>query len=310
MGLRQSTRRGDLTVDTRTAFARYEAIRAALPDANFPSHSRKVMHLGAWVGEFDTILLDAFGVLNIGETAIPGAVDFITAIRRTGGRVMILSNSAGVPTAASLAKFHRLGFDITADEIVTSRDALKAALAAGSPRRWGVMAGESSQIDELGVDVCSLGDADAPYDDADGFILLGSAGWTPTRQDRLAEALLSRPRPVLVGNPDLVAPRENGLSLEPGWFAHDLADRVRGYRPVFHGKPFGDIFDLALARLGDVDPARTLMVGDTLHTDILGGAAAGLRTCLLCNYGFLAGQDTDALIAQSAIRPDLLSSYI
>lgn len=298
-----------MAVDAAWAFARYEAVREALPQAGFPARSVHAAHLGEAVAAYDTILLDAFGVLNIGTRAIPGAVDFIAALRDAGKRVMVVSNSASVPSAASHAKFIALGFDFSPAEIVTSRDALKAALRALSPHRWGVMAATDSQIAELGVEAHALTDDPDGYDRAEAFILLGSADWTDARQDRLVDSLRRIPRPVLVGNPDLVAPREDGLSLEPGHFAHDLAARA-GVTPVFHGKPFPGIYDLVRERLGPLDPARTLMVGDTLHTDVLGGAAFGLRTCLLRDYGLLAGQDIGALIHASGIRPDLVAAQL
>ena len=85
--------------------------------------------------------------------------------------------------------------------------------------------------------------------------LLGSAGWTERRQTLLEAALQDWPRPVWVGNPDVVAPRQEGFTIEPGYYAHRLADRT-GIVPRFFGKPFGNIFDTALARLdGAVDPA-------------------------------------------------------
>src|SRR5690606_8371232 len=99
-----------------------------------------------------------------------------------------------------------------------------------------------------------------------------------------AERLAARPAPVLIGNPDLVAPRESGLSIEPGHFAHDLLDRV-DCEVRFFGKPYANAFDAAIAAVeaerGPVDRSRVAMVGDTLHTDILGGAGAGLRTVLV-----------------------------
>ncbi len=78
------------------------------------------------------------------------------------------------------------------------------------------------------------------------------------------------------------------------------------YRRSFFGKPFGNIFDLAFAQLGRFDPARTIMVGDSLHTDILGGQAAGLKTALIADYGFFAGQDVDGPITASGIQPDYI----
>jgi glycerol 3-phosphatase-2 len=47
-------------------------------------------------------------------------------------------------------------------------------------------------------------------------------------------------------------------------------------------------------------------VGDSLHTDILGGQAAGVKTALIAGYGFFAGNDVEAPIALSGIKPDYI----
>ena len=46
-------------------------------------------------------------------------------------------------------------------------------------------------------------------------------------------------------------------------------------------KPHPDIFDHALALMGNPQRERVLMVGDTAESDILGGMNAGLDTCWL-----------------------------
>lgn len=48
------------------------------------------------------------------------------------------------------------------------------------------------------------------------------------------------------------------------------------------------------------------MVVDSLHTDILGGHAAGIASALITGYGFLAGQDAEAAIEASGIAPDFM----
>jgi len=174
------------------------------------------------------------------------------------------------------------------------------------PLKWGLKATESLGREDIeAFDMTYLAEDSAQYDAAEAFVLLGSAVWTEVRQDLLEASLRRAPRSVYVANPDIVAPRETGFSTEPGAFAHRLADAT-GIEPQFFGKPFGNIFDLAFARLGKVDKARTLMVGDSLHTDILGGQAAGLKTALIADYGFFAGHDVADPIAASRIEPDYI----
>ena len=44
-------------------------------------------------------------------------------------------------------------------------------------------------------------------------------------------------------------------------------------------KPSKSFFDAAFARIEGFDPAKAMMVGDSLSSDILGGINAGIRTC-------------------------------
>jgi HAD superfamily hydrolase (TIGR01450 family) len=292
-------------LDAASACARYEAIRARLPAARFPAASRRAGSLADIADEIDAFVLDGFGVLNVGERAIPGAPARVAALRAAGKRVLVLTNGATRPTPEASAKYARLGFALAPDAVVSSRDALALALAAHSARRWGFAATAASAIEALAPGALLLGDDPAPYAAAEAFALLSGDAWGPARQALLLDALRARPRPVLVGNPDLVAPREDGLSLEPGFWAHQIADET-GIAPAFYGKPFPDAFAMAAARLGPVDPRRVAMVGDTLHTDILGGAAQGWRTVLVLDHGLLRGLDADRPIAESGIVPDFI----
>lgn len=295
--------------DPARAFEAYLGVRGRLPDARFPSSWRAIRNLGEIAAEFDLILLDAYGVLNVGETPIPGAASRIAALRAQGTAVMVVSNSAGYPKRHMMRRYARLGFDFDPDEVVTSREALLARLDTMPPRRWGVMLSPAPGDEELHpYGIACLGDDRADYDRAEGFLLVGSHGWTERRQSLLVASLRAEPRPVLVGNPDLVAPREDGLSQEPGHFAHRLVEEA-GVTPEFVGKPFRGIFDLALARRASV-PRRVLMVGDTLHTDILGGAHMGFATALVTGDGSLSGLDVERAIATSGIAPDFVTTRI
>lgn len=292
-------------MDPARALAAYLEVRHRLPAATFPAEWQVADTLAEIVKPFDLVLLDAYGVLNVGETPVPGAAERVAALRAAGKAVMVVSNSAGYPKRRMMERYARLGFDFKPEEVVTSREALLAHLARDVPRRWGVMLEGESGGDALdGLKTLRLGNDRAAYDAADGFLLIGSDGWTEARQGLLEASLEARRRPVLVGNPDLVAPREGRLTLEPGFFAHRLVDRTN-IAVRFFGKPFPEIFELAMSRHA-VDPSRVLMVGDTLHTDVLGGRHMGFASALVTGYGALRDIDVAEAIRLSGMVPDFV----
>lgn len=294
-------------------FDRYESIRSRLPLAATgsvaESPSQAIPDLAAIEDRFDAYLFDSFGVLNVGDTPIKGARERLARLHDLGKKVIILTNAATPPAAALQAKYDQMNFGVSADRIVSSRAVLAAHMETfGADWVWSVIAPAASRIDELPDRTVTFDVASAAS--ADGVVFLSSQGWSVARQDQLTATLQARPRPFLIGNPDLVAPRETMLSLEPGAFAHDLADRI-GIVPEFFGKPFANAFEAALEILPpDLPRARILMVGDTLHTDILGAAAAGIASLLVTDHGVLRDLDIAACIAAAGIRPNYIAPHI
>ncbi len=301
---------GNQSVDPASAFAAYLRVRKRLPATTRGGRALKAKFADI-VEPFDLILFDAYGVLNVGENAIPGAAETVAALRTAGKSVAVVSNSAAYPKSHMMARYAKLGFDFLPSEVVTSREALMRRLEAEPRRRWGVMLNPEVELGEIAsLDATILADAPADYDQVEGFLLIGATGWAEQRQNLLESTLLRDTRPVFVGNPDLVAPRETGLSLEPGWFAHRLVDAT-GVAPVFLGKPFPEVYDIIMERRAEpIAPERVLMVGDTLHTDVLGGCHAGFATALVTDYGSLAGLDVIDAIERSEIVPDFIVAHI
>lgn len=290
-------------------FRRYEDIRHRLPAAEFPTKSRSIEHLADLAGEIDVFFLDAFGVLNVGDSPVPGAVERLEALAALGKQIFVITNGASYGAAHALDKYRSFGFDFVPQQVISSRNTARAALTTFSTNMiWGVVAMPAADLDEIDAKTVLLLDDPETYDEVDGVLFLSSAEWTPARQFLLTQSLKKHRRPVLVANPDLVAPREYGLSIEPGYYAHELADNT-GIKPQFFGKPFANIFSygLAMPALKDIPKHRIAMVGDTLHTDILGGAAAGIRTVLITDHGLLKDENIPELIASSGIVPDFIA---
>lgn len=170
------------------------------------------------------------------------------------------------------------------------------------------MAPQRAYIEEFPVRTVRLAQDNAPFDEVDAFVFLSTdtGAWSDAQQAKLRRTMSNQPRTVLVGNPDVAAPNEAGFFLEPGHFAHELAE-IPGVSAHFFGKPFANAFEHALDRLSRaVDPSRVAMVGDSLHTDILGGAAAGFRTVLVTGHGLFSGEDASPYIKASGIVPDFI----
>ena len=281
--------------------------RADLPAPLRRGKGEPAAGLAALAYRYDAFILDGFGVINVGREPIPGIVDAVRELRDAGKAVMVFTNGAGRPTHWTARRYAGWGVDIPERFVVSSRDALEAELAARPrPGIWGVMAKPDSELETFPVAAALLGDDDALYREASGFVLLRSGDWTPARHHRLAEALRSAPRPVFVANPDVSAPYPDGrFSAEPGYWAIRLEVET-GVRCERFGKPFANAFDLAIDRLGPAGLRRdrVAMVGDGLCTDILGGLAAGLGAVLVTDHGLVRDLDWRAWSERTGIMPD------
>ncbi|PVA11055.1 haloacid dehalogenase [Pelagivirga sediminicola] len=281
-------------------FDRYEQIRPRLPSAPPRSGTQNITALTDIASDAAAFVFDAFGVLNVGDTLIEGADRRLDELRALNCQIRILTNAASYDRAGAVTKFANLGINIAPDEIITSRD---AALGSVTPGLWGAIAAPEDGLQDIGQDVLRLGDDPRAYDRVDGFLFLSSSGWTDARQALLQASLSVRDRPVLIANADLVAPRDDGFSLEPGHYGHLLLDGGAG-QVRFFGKPFPEVYDLVEATLSGTARDRIVMCGDTLHTDILGAAARGWRTVLVARDGLFAGHDTADFCDRAALHPD------
>ena len=285
---------------TQSIFDRYQEVRARFPDVTPRVDSLGITSLLDIADQVDAFVFDAFGVLNVGETMIPGADTRLDQLRKRGCAIRILTNAASYDREGAIAKFKRLGLRVEDDEIITSREAALQHVGEG---HWGVIAAKSDPLSDLPDTVTRLEDDADAYAKVDQFLFLSTADWTPLRQDMLLSAMQHRPRKLLIGNADLAAPRDNGFSIEPGHYGHQIADQFPGYVQFF-GKPFPEVYDLIEASLTSLTPDRIAMCGDTLHTDILGAASRGWRTVLVTQDGLFAGYDTQPFSKQSLLFAD------
>ena len=298
------------------AFIRYEQVRNRLPKDNFNKEHKSLNISGLLeiADDFDTFFFDAYGVLNVGDEAIAASVPVVKELQKMGKNCFVLSNAAGFTHNSYQAKYLNYGFDFSLENIIISRDALIEELKnADKSKTYGFITRNEKQDDLFNLGLKTIHQDEKGFWDSDIFLFLGSMGWNWDLQKKWLEELNKNPRPILLGNADLISPKGGEEVLEAASFVLNLEDKIFKNTKVF-GKPYPAIYEAGvreLKRQGKVfKPERTLMIGDTLHTDILGGNSFGIKTALVIGYGFFNGLDWREFADLSAIYPDFVMQSI
>ena len=249
--------------------------------------------LGAIAARYDVVLSDIWGVVHNGVRAHPLAVEALLAYRRQGGRVVLISN-APRPKGPIIAMMDGFGVPRDAyDDVVTSGDATRVVLERyrGHTVHYVGPPGENDSLFE-GLDI-TLGPAEL----AKAIVVtdLDTDDDTPDMYNERITGWLSRNLPLIAANPDRVVEHGDRLIYCGGALA-DLYE-ARGGMIIMVGKPYKPIYAEAL-RLAEKaagsapDRSRILAIGDSVRTDAIGAAGAGLD--LLFVTGSIHAAELDA----------------
>ncbi len=266
------------------------------------------------VGRFDTFLVDQFGVLHDGQRPYAGAVATLRRIRAEAKRIVLVSNS-GKRSQTNAERLRGLGFPPDCyDLLVTSGEVAWRMLSGGNltiphgsqrPVRCLLLErdGDGSPIASLGYETV---DSAA---DADLVLIAGSEGDRLSLADyrqRLAPAA-ERNLPALCTNPDKVMLTASGPCFGAGRIA-EMYEQLGG--PVtWIGKPYPDIYRVAIAEIAAASTDRILCIGDSVEHDIAGAHRAGLTSALVIDTGILAGLSEAELLetyARHEATPDFV----
>nr|XP_021406747.2 glycerol-3-phosphate phosphatase [Lonchura striata domestica] len=245
----------------------------------------------------DTLLFDCDGVLWRGEAAVSGAAAVLGKLAAAGKRLCYVTNNSGRTRAAYTEKLRRLGFPpaeprhIFSSAFCAARY-LRQALPPGAAAYVLGSAALAAELEAVGIPHLGPGPAalpgpapadwlQAPLEPAVRAVLVGfDEHFSYAKLCQALRYLLRGPDCLLVGtNRDHRLPLEGGAGI-PGTGCLVKAVETAAQREAFIvGKPNRFMFDCVAAEF-PVDPARTIMVGDRLDTDILMGNSCGLTTLL------------------------------
>ncbi|SDE62196.1 NagD protein [Auraticoccus monumenti] len=235
-------------------------------------------------------LTDMDGVLVHEQHAIPGAAEFIAALRRNDRRFLVLTNNS-IFTARDLrARLAATGIDLPEENIWTSALATAAFLAEQASERTAYVIGEAGLTSALHEAGFVLTDQQPEY------VVLGETRTYSFEAITKAIRLLLAGAKFIATNPDATGPSTEGPLPATGSVAA-LITRATGVEPYYVGKPNPLMMRSSLNRI-DAHSETTVMIGDRMDTDVVSGLEAGLRTVLV-----LTGSTTRTGVDAYPYRP-------
>lgn len=270
------------------------------------------------IGKFDLLLFDAYGVLNRGSAPIEGAKEAVNVCFDRNIPCLVVSNNASEKPSRVWQKLQKMGFPFALEQIITSGLAV-GPFVADSPYREQpyLLIGTADSASDYAPNPEQLLLNPPNGQDQIGkkpayVLICSNRDYYGGLQQEVVEGWLARdPLPLLVANPDMVVQDDDGTPVVVAGYTADHLAKKFGCGVVGVGKPFSPVYQLALQHHPDIASNKILMVGDSLTTDILGGAAMGFSTCLTLSG--LHGRDAaniEKVCEQWAIKPDYIVESI
>lgn len=265
----------------------------------------------AVVDKYKVIFFDAFGVLKTYNGLIPGIENTFAYLKENNKDFYVLTNDASRSPEELADSYHRLGmYDIVPDCIISSgmlaREYLELKVNHGTVVYLGTEK-SAHYIETAGLKTLSISKFDL-HDSAEvnAVVMLDDEGFDwHTDLNKTVNLLRKRNIPVIVANTDATYPVSKGqLAIAIGGVGK-MIETIVGKQFIRFGKPDAQMFIFAYEHIRDfptVGKKDILMVGDTLHTDIMGGNKFGLDTVLVLT-GNTQAEEAEIRIQSTGIIP-------
>lgn len=220
-------------------------------------------------------IFDMDGTIYLGNHVFDFAVSFIKKLRKSGRRVLFFTNNASHNYNFYINKLSKMGFEPSADEILSSADVTinflknhrngKKVYLVGTPELH-------KMFSDCGISMAS--------DDGEADIVVSSFDTTLTyRKLECACRYIQNGAEYLCTHPDFNCPTENGAIPDSGAIAAMII-AATGVTPKYFGKPYADTLNTICEYTG-IDKRDMCIFGDRLYTDIAFGKNHGVLSVLV-----------------------------
>lgn len=240
------------------------------------------------------IISDLDGVAYRGEQPIPESVQAFRAWHARSVPYAFVTNNSTKSAAQFAAKLNGMGIAATAAQVFSTISATAAVMLQRWRRGTSIFAiGEKPLFEAL---------EEAGYrqtgENAE-VVILGFDSDLSYAKLRTAVRAALHGATVIVTNPDVLTPVNDGYDPCVGTLAAAVTAAVPNAVPIIVGKPQPFMIEQALAYLG-TKKSKTVMIGDQINTDIAAGQSAGLRSILVTSdvpFNAVAGITPDRTVS-------------
>lgn len=239
-------------------------------------------------------LIDMDGVIYRGSEVIDGAIDFIDRLRKHSLPFIFVTNNSQRTPIDIATRLQRLGFDVHQENVYTSALATAQYLSDQKPSGTAYVIGEGGLLTALHAVGYAIVDSSPDY------VVIGEGRTLTLESIERAVQMVADGAKLIATNLDPSCPtQDNGV--RPGCGAIvKMIEEATGFRAFSPGKPSPVIFRAARKQLG-LRSGETIMIGDTMETDILGAVQLGYTGVLVLSGG--SKQDD---LRQFAYKPDYI----
>ena len=269
------------------------------------------------IKSYKAVFLDSYGVVKNHRGLIAGVPEIIDSIRDEMP-FRILTNDASRSAERQVEKFARQGLSgLKETEIITSGMMAKMFLANKIPNGKIAYLGTTqaaAYIIEANLEAIPVGQVTLQnIDEISAMVFLDDEGFDWNFDINATLNLLRKKNiPAIVANSDKIYPvAKNDVSIATGGIAQ-LVESILGRKFIHFGKPDSQMFMYAfeqLQKVGYFKRNEILMVGDTLHTDILGGNKFGISTLLVLS-GNTRAENYETKIQATGVIPDFVADSL
>lgn len=264
------------------------------------------------VEKYKVVFFDAFGVLKSYNGLIPGIIETFDYLSASDKEYYIVTNDASRSPMQLAESYHRMGLHaIDHERIISSgmlaKEYLDLKVNDGIVAYLGTE-NSAHYIERAGLQALPVSAIDdSNINQVNALVLLDDEGFDWFADiNRTVNILRQRTIPAIVANTDSIYPvsGSNRVSIAIGGIA-TMIESIVGKRFIRFGKPDSQMFMFAFDLIRERRPIsknEILMVGDTLHTDIIGGNKFGLDTVLVLSGNTLP-DDAATRISSTGIVP-------